>query len=105
MYIAHECHGLNGIRLTRFNFHDEVKSRGGLPMPIKSHASRDALVASKRYSEAQEMPQVIDQILESPIILVPRSPQTFLNIVADFPHFRHVCLEKLAKALPWRVRT
>ena len=46
-----------------------------------------------------------DQILERPTILVPGCPETFLDIVTDFPNLGNLRLKKPAKTFPWCLRT
>ena len=74
-------------------------------MSIKSYLPRHPLIPSKAHSEAQKMPEVVDQILERSTVLLTCSAETLFDIVPDFANLRHIFLEKLAKTLPWRVRT
>lgn len=53
----------------------------------------NALVTSKGHFKSEELSQIINKVLQGPVILVTLASQTFINVIPDLSDFFDIFLE------------
>ena len=72
VYVAKKSGRLNRVDFSSFRLNDDVEARGRLPVPVEAGLPLDTTVPAIHHVKPQQASQMVDEVLECPVVLVPR---------------------------------